>query len=79
MGNRNRHANVPCGKACFPTRPAVRRALGRYQKRWAIYWCPPCEAYHVAGTSSGATAKRQRTHTTLVRTGLDDEPVKGEG
>lgn len=72
MGNRNRVPPAPCGKVCFPSRVAVRKTLGRYQKRWAIYWCRPCVAFHVTGTSRTAEAKRRRTHTTLVTTVIED-------
>lgn len=71
MGNRDRYPSVACGKVCFPTRVAVRKALGRYQKRWSIYWCPPCAAYHVTG-STRTTGKHSRSHTTLVRTPSDE-------
>lgn len=44
----SKHADMPCGKVPYPTKSAVRRALGRYRQHWELYWCAPCGAFHVA-------------------------------
>lgn len=40
-------ANMPCGKASYPTRAAIRRQLGRYHIHWRVYYCQGCDALHV--------------------------------
>lgn len=44
----SKNAGIVCGKACYPTKAAIRRDLGRYRKHWEEHWCPPCEAFHLA-------------------------------
>jgi hypothetical protein len=74
MGKRDRHAPVPCGKVCYANPAAVRKALGRYQRHWAIYKCPACNALHVTSNSDQKKNQRRgRVHTTLVRTPPEDE------
>src|SRR5262249_31019514 len=65
----SRHAGVPCGKEAYSSKADVRRRLGRWQRHWTMYWCPPCGAYHV----SSARAQRRRRQQDRARRALAKE------